>query len=71
MPVQMDHGQELTLQQVAELKNVNVRTVRRMVAEGRLPAHRVGEHLIRVYPEDVAKLDTPIPTGGSGSDGGA
>ena len=69
MPVHLDRGQELTLQQVAELKNVNVRSVRRWVSEGRLPAHRVGGNLIRIYPEDVAKLDTPIPTGSDQREG--
>ena len=56
--------QELTLQQVAKLKNVTVRSVRRWIDEGKLPAHRVGGTMIRVYPEDVAKLDTPILPGG-------
>ena len=69
MPVHLDRRQELTLQQVAARKNVTVRSVRRWIAEGRLPAHRVGGNLIRVYPEDVDKLDTPIPTAGSGSNG--
>ena len=60
-------NRELTLQEVAAIKNVNVRTIRRLVATGQLPAHRVGDHLIRIYPEDLSKIDKPIPAG-DGSD---
>lgn len=41
--------------------SVNERTVRRLIADGQLPAHRVGSRLVRVRRSDVEKLLTRIP----------
>jgi excisionase family DNA binding protein len=54
---------DLSLAEAASVLGVNVKTVRRAIAEGRLPAYRVGK-LIRVRSEDVAGLFTRIPTAG-------
>ena len=40
----------------------NMRTLRRRIAEGALPAFRTGPRLIRVYPEALAALAKPINT---------
>ena len=45
----------------AEYLAVNERTVRRLIADGQLPAHRVGSRLVRVRRSDVEKLLTRIP----------
>jgi excisionase family DNA binding protein len=50
--------------EVAEELGVDLRTVRRMISEGRLPAYRVGPRLIRIKLEDVEKLMRRIPTAG-------
>ncbi|MBA2414660.1 MAG: helix-turn-helix domain-containing protein, partial [Geodermatophilaceae bacterium] len=41
---------------------VSERTLRRRIAEGRLPAYRVGPRSIRVSAEDVAALAKRIPS---------
>lgn len=54
----------LTLAEAAEWYGVSERTLRRRIAEGRLPAYRVGPRSIRVKAEDVEALAQPIPTAG-------
>lgn len=53
----------LSLQQAAALYGVSVDTLRRRIAEGRLPASRFGVRLIRVRVEDLERLYRPIPIG--------
>lgn len=56
------------LAQAAGYAGVCVRTLRRRIAEGQLPAYRVGPRLIRV---DLAELDAMfqrIPTAAVGGD---
>ena len=38
---------------------VSTRTLRRWIAEGRLPAYRVGPRLVRLDPESVDRLMKP------------
>jgi excisionase family DNA binding protein len=52
----------LTLKQAASFYGVSERTLRRRIAEGLLPAYRVGPRSIRVTADDVAALARPIPT---------
>lgn len=52
----------LSLKEAAAWYGVSERTLRRRIAEGKLPAFRVGPRSIRVTAEDVAALATPIPT---------
>ena len=47
----------------AERLDVSVKTVRRRIAEGLLPAYRVGR-LLKVDPADLDRLARPVPTGG-------
>lgn len=54
-----------TLADVAARFGVSQRTVRRRIAEGKITAYRFGPTLIRVDPDEVASLLTPIPTAGS------
>lgn len=54
----------LSLKEAAEWYGVSERTLRRRIAEGRLPAYRLGPRTIRVRAEDVEALAKPIPTGG-------
>jgi excisionase family DNA binding protein len=51
----------LRLREAAEWYGVSERTLRRRIAEGRLPAFRVGPKSIRVRSEDVESLAVPIP----------
>jgi excisionase family DNA binding protein len=53
-------GKQVTdLVSAATYLGVSVQFLRRRIAEGRLPAHRVGR-LIRVYVEDLEALRQPI-----------
>lgn len=55
---------DLTLQEVAAIKRCSLKSIRRRVADGTLPAYRLGPRLIRVKPEDLDRLDRRIPTAG-------
>ena len=54
--------QRISLQDAAEILGASVDTVRRRIADGSLPAERMGPRLIRVYRDDVEALMRPIPT---------
>lgn len=53
---------DLSINEVAELYDVAARTVRRWIAEGSLPAYRVGPKILRVRAADVADMARRIPT---------
>lgn len=50
----------LSLAEAAEFAGISIKTLRRRIAEGALPAFRTGPRLIRVYPEDLIALAKPI-----------
>jgi excisionase family DNA binding protein len=52
-----------TVNDAAELLNFSTRTVRRYIAEGLLPAYRVGRG-IRISQADIDALLKPIATAG-------
>lgn len=53
----------LTLAEAAGLLRCSIRTVRRRIADGELPAERLGDWgPIRVLDADVRALLTPVPT---------
>lgn len=54
----------LTQAEAAEYLSTTDRTVRRMIADGSLPAHRLGKRMIRIDRADVDALMRPIPTAG-------
>lgn len=49
-----------TMSEVAALYRVDLRTVRKLIAENRLPAYHVGDKIIRIKREDVEKLLVPV-----------
>ena len=51
----------LSLQTAAELHDVSVKTIRRRIADGTLPAYRVGGQL-RVREADLDALAIRVPT---------
>ncbi|MEA5117287.1 MAG: excisionase family DNA-binding protein [Propionicimonas sp.] len=53
----------VSLQQAAGLHGVSVDTLRRRIREGRLPAYRFGDRLIKVRIADLDNLFRPIPVG--------
>ena len=59
-------GSDLTIQQVATVKGVSSKTVRRWIAAGLLPAYRVGPRLIRIRAADVEALGRLIPSAAAG-----
>ena len=44
---------------------MSVRTLRRRIADGSLPAYRTGPRMIRVQSSDVDRLMRPIPSVGA------
>lgn len=59
----MTQGHQLvSLAEAAATTGVSTRTLRRRIADGSLPAYRVGPRLIKVYPIDVERLVQRIPT---------
>jgi excisionase family DNA binding protein len=54
----------LSIATTAQMVGISQKTVRRAIAEGRLPASRVGR-LIRIRRDDVDALYVPIPAAGS------
>ena len=51
---------EITIPEVADHKGVTTQTVRKWISKGILPAHRVGPRLIRIWADDVDKVNKPI-----------
>lgn len=51
----------------AEHYDVTTRTIRRWIADGKLPAWQVAGRLIRVDLDDVDALARPVPAAGSGT----
>jgi len=44
----------------AGILNVDNRTIRRFIAEGRIPGFRIGDKVLRVDRADVEKLIVPV-----------
>lgn len=58
-------GKKLTLDQTADELGTSLRTVRRLVSSGQLPAVRVGtSKLIRIDRDDLAKVLKPVTPNG-------
>lgn len=57
---QTDETMKLT--DAAEALGVSDRTIRRRMADGSLPAFRVGPRLLRVRRSDVEALLVPLPS---------
>ena len=55
----------ISLQDAAEQLDVTTKTLRRRIADGALPAYRVGR-LVKVDPDDLERLAVRIPAGGGG-----
>lgn len=54
----------VSIAQAAERAGVSRDTIRRRIADGSLPAARLGPRLIRLDPADVDALLRPVPTVG-------
>lgn len=50
------------LSNAAAYLGVSHKTLRRLIAEGKLPAFRVGGRAIRVYAADIEALKVPVRT---------
>lgn len=54
----------ISLREAAALYHVSVDTIRRRIAEGRLPAVKAGHRLIRVHASDLDRVFRPVPSAG-------
>lgn len=68
MNIEMPEGIEprLTIDQASALYDVHPATIRRWIANGRLPAYRVGR-LVRIKRTDLEQLGRRIPSAGGPS----
>lgn len=57
--------------EAAEYLSTTDRTIRRMIADGSLPAHRLGKRMVRIDREHVDALLRPIPAAGGDARGPA
>jgi excisionase family DNA binding protein len=62
MPTPLD--ERISLKHAASAYGVSVDTMRRRVADGSLPAYRMGSRLIRVNVSDLERLFRRIPSAG-------
>ena len=51
----------LSLEEAAEVMSVSVKTIRRWIAAGTLPAYRCGKRAIRIKLEDLEAAPRQIP----------
>lgn len=51
-----------SLADAAERTGLSIRTLRRRIAAGQLPAYRTGPRVLRVDPADVDRLMVLVPT---------
>jgi len=58
---------DMTLAEAASWYRISQRTLRRRIADGSLPAYRVGPRLLRVSGEDVAALGRRVPSAADGA----
>lgn len=49
--------------EAAEYLGITDRTLRRMIAAGKLPAYRLGPRLLRIDVADLDALMRPVPVG--------
>jgi excisionase family DNA binding protein len=61
----------ISIEQAAEILGCTDRSIRRWIAEGRLPAYRLVNKLVRLDADDVYGLLRPIPTAGGSHDDAA
>jgi excisionase family DNA binding protein len=54
------HKKAVDLARAADYLGVSIQSVRRRIAEGALPAFRIGPRSIRVYVDDLEALKRPI-----------
>jgi excisionase family DNA binding protein len=50
----------LSVGEAAEVIGASKNTIRNWIAQGKLPAVRIGERIIRIRPADLAALITPV-----------
>jgi excisionase family DNA binding protein len=53
--------QYLSLAEAAELMSVSVKTLRRRIADGTLPAYRCGRRVIRIRLDDLDHVFQRVP----------
>jgi excisionase family DNA binding protein len=50
----------ISMSEAAQRIGVDTQTIRKYIAEGRLPAYRLGDRVIRLNVEDVEALLIPL-----------
>lgn len=57
----------ITIAEAAERYGVSTRTIRRYIANGLLPAYRMGPRLVRIEEADLDRIEQRMPTTGESS----
>jgi excisionase family DNA binding protein len=55
--------ESIDLKSASKITKIPYSTLRQWISEGRLPAYKVGGHLVRVYVADLEALFVPIGDG--------
>jgi excisionase family DNA binding protein len=58
--------ESIDLKSASRITKIPYSTLRQWIAEGRLPAYKVGGHLVRVYIDDLEALFVRIGDGNGG-----
>lgn len=61
MPETLSHPRRVKLADAARQNGVCTKTLRRMIARGDLPAHRLGSRIILVDLDDLDAILAPLP----------
>lgn len=61
----------VTLKQAAAMYGCSVRTLRRLIEAGKIPAYRIGDNVIRLRLDDVLGLAKPVEVRAFAPMGGA
>lgn len=62
MPERRSTPVYLSLEEAAQCMSVSVKTIRRWIAAGTLPAYRCGKRAIRIKLDDLEAAPRQIPT---------
>lgn len=68
MPATRAKPRYYSISDAAEILGVTVKTIQRWIADGTIPAHRIGTKVVRISEDSLNAALRPIPSGGGPRD---